>query len=78
MEHEANERMLNRQLDYIRELQYESDYMYDDIQKYRLIIKRLLHDLQKTDNKECKDIYNNCIHTRTYRSFRWESSDEED
>jgi len=78
MEHEANERMLHRQLEYIRELQHESDYLYDDIQKYRLIIKRLIHDLQQTDNKECKDIYNNCIRTRTYRSFRWESSDDED
>jgi hypothetical protein len=78
MEEGQTDRMLYRQLDYIRELQHESDYMYDDIQKYRMIIKRLLHDLQQTDNKECKDIYNNCIHTRTYRSFRWESSDEED
>ena len=78
MEEGQTDRVLYRQLNYIRELQSETDYMYDDIQKYRLIIKRLLHDLQQTDNKECKDIYNNCIHTRTYRSFGWESSDEED
>ena len=73
-----NNQLLVRQLDYIRELQTETDIMYDDIQRYRLIIKRLIKDLQRNDNKECKNVYNRCINTRTYQSLHWGSSDEED
>ena len=73
-----NNQLLVRQLDYIRELQTETDIMYDDIQRYRVIIKRLIKDLQRNDNKECKNVYHRCINTRTYQSLNWGSSDEED
>jgi hypothetical protein len=77
METEQQQRLLIRQLDYIRELENSNEELYDDIYNYRKIIKRLISDLEKGDNLECKNVYNRCINTRTYRSFHWESSDED-
>ena len=77
METEQQQRLLIRQLDYIRELEHSNEELYDDIYNYRKIIKRLMSDLQKNDNLDCKRVFDNCKRTRTYRSFHWESSDED-
>ena len=77
METEQQQRLLIRQLDYIRELENSNEELYDDIYNYRKIIKRLISDLEKGDNLECKNVYNRCINTRTYQNFHWESSDED-
>jgi hypothetical protein len=77
MDSERQSRILVRQLDYIRELEYKNGDLYEDIHLYRKIIKRLMNDLQENDNLECKRVYNKCKQTRTYQSFHWDSSDEE-
>ena len=77
MESDRQNQILVRQLDYIRELEYRNEILYEDIHHYRQIIKRLMSDLQKNDNLECKRVFDNCKRTRTYQNFRWESSDED-
>ena len=68
--------ILIRQLDYIRELEYRNEILYEDIHNYRKIIKRLMIDLQENDNLDCKRVFDKCKRTRTYQSFYWDSDDD--
>jgi len=77
MDSDRQSQLLVRQLDYIRELEYRNEILYEDIHHYRKIIKRLMSDLQENDNLDCKKVFEKCKRTRTYQSFYWGSEDEE-